>query len=96
MKIKQDTLIKTAIAGILATSLGSTAIAEEKKVATKPATERCAGIVKAGMNDCATSQHSCAGNAKEDFDPDEWITVPAGTCKKIAGGTILEGKGMEM
>jgi len=92
MNFNQDTLIKTALASVLTASLGSVAIAEEKEAKI----ERCAGIVKAGMNDCATSQHSCAGNAKEDFDPDEWINVPAGTCKKIAGGTVLEGKGMKM
>jgi len=92
MKINQETLIKTALAGVLATSLSSTVTAEE----SKPKMERCAGIVAAGMNDCATSQHSCAGQAKEDFDPEEWINVPEGTCKKIAGGSVIEGKGMKM
>lgn len=92
MKINQETLIKTALASVLATSLTATVSADD----SKPKTERCAGIVAAGMNDCATSQHSCAGNAKEDYDPEEWISVPAGTCKKIAGGTVLEGKGMQM
>lgn len=92
MKINQEALIKTAIAGILTASLGGTVIADEKA----PKTERCSGIVKEGMNDCATSQHSCAGQAKEDYDPDEWITVLEGTCKKIAGGVVLEGKGMKM
>ena len=92
MNIKQEILIKTAIAGVLSASLATAVVAEEKK----PETERCAGIVKEGMNDCATSQHSCAGQAKEDYDPDEWISVPVGTCKKIAGGTVLEGTGMKM
>ena len=97
MKIKQQILIKTAIAGILTAGLSGAAIAaDETTKDSKPKTERCSGIVSAGMNDCATSQHSCAGQAKEDYDPDEWISVPTGTCKKIAGGTIVKGKGMKM
>lgn len=97
MKIDQDTLIKAAITGALAVALGSgIAVATEGEGEEKAETERCAGIVKTGMNDCATSQHACAGQAKEDYDPEEWITLPKGTCDKIVGGTVLEGKGMEM
>lgn len=48
--------------------------------------EKCGGIVKAGMNDCATSKHSCAAQAKTDADPEEWMYLPAGTCEKIVGG----------
>lgn len=62
----------------------------------KAETERCAGIVKAGMNNCGTSQHACAGMAKEDYDPEEWITLPKGTCDKIAGSTIKTDDGMKM
>ncbi|MCB1637296.1 MAG: DUF2282 domain-containing protein [Thiothrix sp.] len=47
--------------------------------------EKCAGIVRAGMNDCGANGHACAGMAREDNDPDEWITLPKGTCGKIAG-----------
>jgi uncharacterized membrane protein len=50
--------------------------------------EKCQGIAKAGLNDCGTSQHSCAGQAKVDRDPEEWIYLPAGTCEKISGGKI--------
>jgi uncharacterized membrane protein len=42
------------------------------------------------MNDCGTSVHACAGQAKVDGDAEEWVYVPAGTCNKIAGGTIKE------
>ena len=55
--------------------------------AGKPGFEKCQGIVKAGMNDCGTSKHACAGMAKVDDDAEEWIYVPEGTCAKIAGGT---------
>ncbi len=52
--------------------------------------EKCAAIVKAGMNDCGTSEHSCAGQAKADNDPKEWIFVPNGTCKKLVGGVVVK------
>jgi len=54
--------------------------------------EKCYGIAKAGMNDCATATHSCAGQATRDGDPDEWIYVPKGTCKKIVGSSLEPGK----
>ncbi|MCW9025408.1 MAG: DUF2282 domain-containing protein [Gammaproteobacteria bacterium] len=50
--------------------------------------EKCVGIVKAGMNDCGNSKHACAGQAKKDRDPTEWVYVPKGTCEKIAGGKV--------
>ena len=92
MKVDHKTIAAAAISSVLALTLGQSALADDKKAET----ERCAGIVKEGMNDCATSEHSCAGQAKEDYLPDEWITLPKGTCEKIAGGTLLEGKSMEM
>lgn len=56
--------------------------------AAKPAMEKCAGIAKAGKNDCGTSKHSCAGQAAKDGDKEEWVYVPAGTCEKIVGGSV--------
>ena len=53
--------------------------------------EKCAGIVKAGQNDCATSKNACQGQVKVDRDPEAWIYLPAGTCERIIGGRILEG-----
>ena len=70
--------------------------AQNAKESKKVETERCSGIVKEGMNDCGTSQHACAGLAKEDYDPEEWIALPKGTCDKIAGGTIKTDAGMKM
>ena len=86
-------LISAAISGVLALGAVGVTNADEDK---KPETERCAGIVKAGMNDCGTSEHACAGMSEEDYGPEEWITLPKGTCDKIAGGTILEEGGMKM
>lgn len=49
--------------------------------------EKCYGIAAAGKNDCATATSSCAGTSKTDHQADAFITVPAGTCSKIAGGS---------
>ena len=50
--------------------------------------ERCYGIARAGHNDCGTSQHACAGRATRDGAGDEWVSLPAGTCARIAGGRM--------
>lgn len=52
--------------------------------------EKCAGVVKKGMNDCGTSSHQCAGQARRDADSSEWIYLPAGTCKKIVGARVYK------
>lgn len=51
--------------------------------------EKCYGVVKAGMNDCASkaNKHSCASMAKTDSDPNEWIKMPDGLCNKLVGGS---------
>ena len=51
--------------------------------------EKCYGIAKAGLNDCQTASHSCAGTSTKDMDHASWIYVPAGTCQKIAGGSTM-------
>ena len=64
------------------------AAASGSALAAKGDTEKCAGIVKAGKNDCGTSKSACAGTAASDRDAEAWILVPAGTCEKIAGGHV--------
>ena len=81
----QTQIVSAALAGVLAVAAGSFASDAE---AGKKGFEKCQGIVKAGMNDCGTSKHACGGKAAVDNDPEEWIYVPEGTCKKIAGGKI--------
>jgi uncharacterized membrane protein len=49
--------------------------------------EKCYGIAKKGMNECAARGHSCGGMSTKDNDPAEWKYVPEGTCKKL-GGTL--------
>ncbi|HZC15908.1 MAG TPA: DUF2282 domain-containing protein [Caulobacteraceae bacterium] len=53
--------------------------------------EKCYGVVKAGQNDCFSPSNSCGGTATRDRDPQTWIYVPAGTCQKIAGGSLKPG-----
>lgn len=65
------------------------AIGASNAFAAKPGFEKCAGIVKAGKNDCGNSRHSCSGNASKDGAADEWLYVPEGTCEKIVGAKIF-------
>ena len=81
------TMIYNALAGLVALGLSSAA---GSALAAKGDTEKCAGIVKAGQNDCGTSKGACAGTIKTDRDAEAWITVPKGTCAKIAGGKVTD------
>lgn len=79
------TLSNTAIASMVALGVMSAA---SDAIAGKPGFEKCQGIAKAGMNDCGTSKHSCAGQAAKDGDAEEWVYVPEGTCSKIVNGKV--------
>jgi len=81
------TVIHNALASVLALGLVSVA---GSALAAKGDTEKCAGIVKAGQNDCGTSKSACAGTIKADRDPEAWVAVPKGTCAKIAGGMVTD------
>lgn len=85
---KIDLLSRSAIASLIL--LGT--IASTEALAAKAGFEKCEGIAKAGMNDCGTSKHACAAQAKVDGDKEEWLYVPEGTCKKIVGGTVKVAK----
>lgn len=56
----------------------------------KPNEEKCYGIVKAHKNECGSkiNKHSCAGQAKVDGDPNEWIILPKGLCERIVNGSL--------
>lgn len=68
------------------------AITASPALAQKPKMEKCHGVVKAGKNDCSDLKrsHSCAGAAKVDGSPDEWILLPKGTCNRIVGGVVVK------
>jgi uncharacterized membrane protein len=85
-----DVVIRSAIATLLAlglSSAGTSALAKDEHANM----EKCAGVAKAGKNDCGTSKHGCAGQAKADGG-EEWVYVPKGTCEKIVGGSIVASK----
>ena len=50
--------------------------------------EQCFGVAKAGQNDCKAGSHSCKGMSTADGDPASFVLLPAGTCNKIAGGSL--------
>ncbi|MGH8658541.1 MAG: BufA1 family periplasmic bufferin-type metallophore [Gammaproteobacteria bacterium] len=76
-------IVNAAVAALVALTAISPASA-----ADKPKGEKCYGVAKAGKNDCQTAASACAGSAKQDADPTAFIYVPAGTCDKIAGGSL--------
>lgn len=89
---KQDVMIKSALASLLA--FGVMSATAPAMAAEKPKMEQCFGISKAGKNDCGVknSSHSCAGQASKDGQKDAFLLVPAGTCDKIVGGSLTMSK----
>ncbi len=77
--------LRMALAGLAA--LGATLALDAG--AAKPGMEQCAGVIKAGKNDCATSMNACHSHVKVDSHPEAWIYVPNGTCAKIAGARVV-------
>ncbi|HIE02787.1 MAG TPA: DUF2282 domain-containing protein [Thiotrichaceae bacterium] len=82
-----NTMVNTALASVLAMGLGTVST---NVLAAKPGFEKCAGIVKTGMNACGTSKHGCGGAATSDRDSEEWIYLPKGTCEKIVKSTLKQ------
>jgi uncharacterized membrane protein len=76
---------KIVSAAVLALSASTLFIAGEASAAEM---EKCYGVATAGKNDCQTATGSCAGTANSDRQADAFIAVPAGTCGKIAGGSL--------
>jgi len=85
--MKTKTVINSAVAGVFALGMLSAA---GTAIAADADKEKCYGVVKAGKNDCGANDHSCAGQAKTDSDPNEWVYLPAGTCDKIVGGSTTK------
>ena len=75
-------LLATAITSLITLAGAVQAAPEDEK------TEKCYGIAKAGKNDCSGPKHVCAGQAKTDGNPKEWLKVPKGTCERIVGGIL--------
>lgn len=87
MSKQAHTVVAASIATLVA--LGGS-LASGAALAAKGDMEKCAGIVKAGKNDCGTSKSACAGTSTMDRDSEAWILVPKGTCARIAGGMVTD------
>jgi uncharacterized membrane protein len=75
-------MLAAAIGSLFALSAPSLVAADDS------ATEKCYGVAKAGKNDCAGPGHVCGGQSKTDADPNEWLSLPKGTCERIVGGSL--------
>lgn len=82
----QHRMAALALAGLFALGAGS-ALAQDK------GQEKCWGVAKAGQNDCGSDKtaHSCAGQSKKDYDPNDFKVVKAGTCIQM-GGSLKQGE----
>lgn len=78
-----NTLLASAVALTVAGGINAAHAEKAEK-------EKCYGVVKAGHNDCgaADKSHSCAGHATVDGAGGEWLTLPAGVCERLVGGSL--------
>jgi len=83
----RNNLLRSTIAGVIA--LGVVSIAAPASAADKDM-EQCAGVIKAGKNDCATSANACHSHVTTDSHPEAWIYVPKGTCERIVGAHVVK------
>jgi uncharacterized membrane protein len=81
----QKTLVAAAVAGLFALGAPGAVVAQDQ--------EKCWGVAKAGKNDCGSNKtsHSCAGQSKADYDPNDFKAVKAGTCVEM-GGSLMQGE----
>ena len=81
-------LLRAALTSLVA--LGAASFVSAAVAADAHANEeQCAGVIKAGKNDCATANNACHGHVEKDADPMAWIYLPKGTCEKIAGARVV-------
>ena len=83
-----NSVLHLAISSVLA--LSGAAFVSSALAAAEEDKEQCAGIVKAGKNDCATATNACHGHVTSDANAEAWIYVPKGTCDRIVGGRIVQ------
>ncbi len=83
--------LNSVLAGAAAiAAVGAMGVATSGTAHAAKDSEKCYGVVKAGMNGCGSADkaHGCAGQATEDASGVEWISLPAGICEKLAGGSL--------
>lgn len=89
-KTKKNAMVHSALLVALSLAGAQAVNAAGSKASEIPAGwEPCAGVAKAGMNDCASKLHACAGLSKIDNEADSYVYMPKGLCEKIAKGTVL-------
>lgn len=81
-----ESLLRLMIPALLAAAGAATA---SEAVAADPQMEQCAGVIKAGKNDCATSTNACHGHVEVDAHREAWIYLPKGTCERIVGARVV-------
>ena len=84
--MRNSNLLHAAMTSLLAIGAASVAMSVSAEEAKQ---EQCAGVIKAGKNDCATSTNACHGHVTTDAHPEAWIYVPAGTCERIVGAHVV-------
>jgi len=87
--IKNNAMLKAVLTGAIAltaTAISSSAFAADEHAGD----EQCAGVVKAGKNDCATATNACHGHVEVNSDAMAWIYVPKGTCERIVGAHVVK------
>ncbi|HEU5283866.1 MAG TPA: DUF2282 domain-containing protein [Burkholderiales bacterium] len=80
-----DRILRAALVSLVAIGVSA---ASQQALAAKGDNEKCAGVVKAGKNDCGTSRNACSGQIKVDNDPEAWIYLPKGLCERIVGARV--------
>ncbi len=89
--MNHTTLLSAALVTLIGLGATPASQAQDNKAAPAAAKEKCFGIAKAGKNSCATASHACAGYAKTDNAPDEWVYVARGSCMKLGGKLAAAG-----
>ena len=85
-----ETKAKKIMGTVVVTALTMGVAVASAHAAAKPgcAVEKCYVIAKKAKNDCGTAKHACAGQAKTNNDPSDWIMVMKGNCNAITGGSL--------
>jgi uncharacterized membrane protein len=82
-------IVRSALSSLIAlaaTGVATSAFASDDHAGD----EQCAGVIKAGKNDCATVTNACHGHVTTDGNEMAWIYLPKGTCAKIAGARVVK------
>ena len=78
----------TQVLAVAVLSVGVASIATQAVAKSNCPVEKCYGIAKKAKNDCGTSKHACAAQAKTDNDKNDWMYVMKGNCDRIVGGSL--------